>query len=105
MAEVKAGVTLPVEEVGYDYTVSFTVKGETEAKGTELFRSKNAVFYLSDPRNGKLGFSRDGYLNTFNYRIPVGEEVTITIQGNNKMTRLLIMVIRKRNLVLKPFML
>ena len=90
MAEVKAGVTLPVEEVGYDYTVSFTVKGETEAKGTELFRSKNAVFYLSDPRNGKLGFSRDGYLNTFNYRIPVGEEVTITIQGNNKMTRLLI---------------
>lgn len=89
LAEVKPNAKLPVSEVGYDYTVTFTVKGAAEAKGTELFRSDNAVFYLSDPRSGKLGFARDGYLNTFNYRIPEGKEVTLTIQGNNKMTRLL----------------
>ena len=89
LAEVKPNAKLPVSEVGYDYTVTFTVKGAAEEKGTELFRSDNAVFYLSDPRSGKLGFARDGYLNTFNYRIPEGKEVTLTIQGNNKMTRLL----------------
>lgn len=88
--EVKAGDSLNIEEVGYDYTVSFTLNAVAEEKGTELFRSKNAVFYLSDPRDGKLGFARDGYLNTFNYRVPAGQEVMITIQGNNRMTRLLV---------------
>lgn len=90
LAEVKPGSVLDVEEVGYDYTVSFTIEGAAEEKGTPLFSSKNAVFYLADPRTGKLGFARDGYLNTFNYTIPEGQKVTITIQGNNRMTRLLV---------------
>lgn len=90
LAEVKPNTKLPVEEVGYGYSVTFTVKGAAEEKGTELFRSGNAVFYLSDPRTGKLGFARDGYLNTFNYRVPVGEEVTLTIEGNNVMTHLFV---------------
>ena len=54
-----------------------------------LFSSDTATFYLADPEQGKLGFMRDGYLNTFNYRIPEGRTVTLTIQGNNRMTRLL----------------
>lgn len=90
VAEVRPGMRLDVEEVGYDYTVTFTVKGVAETKGTPLFTSANATFYLSDPRDGKLGFSRDGYLNTFNYRIPTDKTVEITIQGNNRMTRLLV---------------
>lgn len=90
VAEVKPGSVQELEEVGYDYTVSFTIDGVAEEKGTELFRSKNAVFYLADPLEGNLGFSRDGYLNTFNYRVPEGKKVTITIQGNNRMTRLLV---------------
>lgn len=90
LAEVKPNTKLPVEEVGYGYSVTFTVKGAAEEKGTELFRSGNAVFYLSDPRTGKLGFARDGYLNTFNYRVPVGEEVTLTIEGNNIVTHLFV---------------
>ena len=88
IASVKAGDTLPYEEIGYDYTVAFKVAGAQEAKGTKLFSSKHTTFYLSDPREGKLGFERDGYLNTFNYRVPKGETVQIAIQGNNKMTRL-----------------
>ena len=88
VAQVKPGMTLALEEVGYDYTVTFTVEGENENKGTELFRSANAVFYLSDPVEGKLGYYRDGFLNRFNYRINKGEKAVITIQGNNKMTRL-----------------
>lgn len=89
-ATVNAGETLNAEEIGYNYAVTFTVDGKQEANGTELFRSTNAVVYLADPEQGKLGFERDGYRNLFNYRIPAGEKHTITIEGTNKMTRLLV---------------
>lgn len=89
-ATVNAGETLNAEEIGYNYAVTFTVDGKQEANGTELFRSANAVVYLADPEQGKLGFERDGYRNLFNYRIPDGEKHTITIEGTNKMTRLLV---------------
>ena len=88
--KVDAGQTLPYEEIGYDYTVTFKVTGAKEEKGTKLFSSAHTNFYIADPKDGKLGFERDGYLNTFNYRVPVGQTVEITIQGNNKMTRLLV---------------
>lgn len=89
-ATVNAGETLNAEEIGYNYAVTFTVDGKQEANGTELFRSADAVVYLADPDQGKLGFERDGYRNLFNYRIPAGEKHTITIEGTNKMTRLLV---------------
>lgn len=89
-ATVDAGETLNAEEIGYNYAVTFTIDGKQEANGTELFRSANAVVYLADPDQGKLGFERDGYRNLFNYRIPAGEKHTITIEGTNKMTRLLV---------------
>lgn len=89
-ATVNAGETLNAEEIGYNYAVTFTIDGKQEANGTELFRSANAVVYLADPDQGKLGFERDGYRNLFNYRIPAGEKHTITIEGTNKVTRLLV---------------
>ncbi len=81
---------LPLREIGYNYLVSFDVEGADEVKGTELFRSPDAVFYLSDPIKGLLGFARDGYLNTFNYRVLPGEKVNIGISGDNRVTRLLV---------------
>lgn len=87
---IAAGQKLDVEEIGYNYAVSFTIDGKQEAKGTELFRSSTAVVYLADPDQGKLGFEREGYRNLFNYRIPVGEKHTITIEGTNKLTRLIV---------------
>lgn len=86
--EVKAGTELPIAEIGYGYTISFTLEGAAEQKGTELFRSPNAVVYLADPQSGQLAFERDGYLNKFNYRVPQGQSVQIKIQGDNKATRL-----------------
>lgn len=85
---VAPGSTTPYREIGYNYLVSFDVEGADEAKGTELFRSPDAVFYLSDPIRGMLGFARDGYLNTFNYRIHKGDKVTIGVSGDNRSTRL-----------------
>lgn len=90
LSEVNPGTKLPVEEIGYNYAVTFTVEGETEDKGNILFSSENATFYLSDPKEGKLGFARDGYLNTFNYRIEKGAPRTLCIEGDNHSTRLLV---------------
>lgn len=88
--DVKSGTQTGLTEIGYDYSVSFDVKGKDEKKGTVFFSSPTAEFYLADPIKGLLGFSRDGYLNTFNYRVKNGENVNITIQGNNKVTQLYI---------------
>lgn len=89
-ASVAPGSTTPHQEIGYDYLVTFDIEGADETPGTVLFRSQDAVFYLSDPVRGMLGFARDGYLNTFGKRIRKGERMTIGIGGDNKSTRLLI---------------
>ena len=84
---VYPGMQTPYREVGYDYTVSFHIEGTDETKGTELFRSRDAVFYLADPVSGMLGYARDGYLYTFGYRVKPGK-ANITIEGDSQTTRL-----------------
>lgn len=84
------GDTLEVEEIGYDYAVTFTIEGADEKEGAALLSSRNATFYLSSPGSGKVGFAREGYLNTFNYRIKKGQKETLTIEGDNHSTRLLV---------------
>ena len=85
---VAPGSTSDYPEIGYNYTVSFDITGAEENEGTELFRSPNAVFYLSDPIRGMMGFARDGYLNTFPYKVNPGEKAPIQIEGNNRSTTL-----------------
>lgn len=87
---VTPGSKTPHTEVGYGYQVSFDITGADEVPGSELFRSPNAVFYLADPVSGLMGFARDGYLNTFNYRLFPGEKAHITIQGDARSTSLLV---------------
>ena len=90
MDEVAPGTAMPYPEIGYGYTVSFTIEGCTETPGTELFRSEDAVFYLSDPVSGMMGFARDGYLNTFRYRILDGDSLHVTVQGDGNSTTLIV---------------
>ena len=85
---VAPGSTTDYPEIGYNYTVSFDITGAKESEGTELFRSPNAVFSLSDPIRGMMGFARDGYLNTFPYKVNPGEKATIQIEGDNCSTTL-----------------
>ena len=89
-AVVDAGSRLPYREIGYNYRVTFEIEGVAEMKGTELFRSPDAVFYLSDPIRGMLGYARDGYLNTFSYPVRKGEKMTIGIVGNSHAVKLYI---------------
>lgn len=84
------GSKMPYREIGYNYKVSFDIEGANEKKGTELFRSPDAVFYLSDPIQGKLGFAREGYLNTFKQNVQKGDRMNISIEGDNRSTRLYI---------------
>lgn len=85
---LKPGTETGLKEIGYQYTVSFNITSVPEERGTELFCSPDAVFYLSDPVSGKLGFARDGYLNTFNYQFYPDEMASIAISGDEKSTRL-----------------
>lgn len=88
--EVRPGATLPIPEIGYNYSVSFDLEAQSEALGTELFRSADAVFYLSDPVSGLFGFARDGYLNTFGFSPYPGEKVSVRIEGDPLSTSLFI---------------
>jgi len=76
------------KEVGYGYRVEFTIDGAEETKGTVLFSSDNATFYLADPEQGRLGFAHEGYLNRFSYKIEKGKKVNIAVTGDNKKTSL-----------------
>lgn len=82
------GERLPYGHIGYGYTVRFRIEAAEETPGTELFRSQDAVFYLSDPIRGMFGFARDGYLNTFRYRPRPGEQADIEIRGDAVSTSL-----------------
>lgn len=86
--EVTPGSTLPHAEIGYGYTVEFDLEGEDEAPGTELFRSPDAVFYLSDPVGGMMGFARDGYLCRFRYAARRGEKAHVKVTGDSRQTTL-----------------
>ncbi|MCM1483070.1 MAG: family 20 glycosylhydrolase [Muribaculaceae bacterium] len=86
--ELKAGSRQPIKEIGYDYTVEFDIDAVPEAKGTQLLSSPDAVVYLSDPVKGLLGFARDGYLYTFNFKPYPGEKAHLRISGNNAGTTL-----------------
>ena len=79
-----------IREIGFEYTVSFDIEYSNEANGTVLFKSRDAEFYIADPVQGKIGFSRDGYLNTFNYRFYPGEKAHIAISGNKDVTKLFV---------------
>ena len=84
--ELKIGLN----DVGYNYAISFDIECQPEEKGTVLTESSYATFFLSDPTEGRLAFQRDGYLNRFNYRLPQSGKVSIRIEGTNSETRLFV---------------
>ena len=92
LAKMESGkpLGLYLDDVGFDYAVSFDIDCQPEEKGTILTQSDYGTFYLSDQKEGKLAFARDGYLNVFNYRLPQSGKVSIRIEGTNKETRLFV---------------
>ena len=85
---VPVGATLPIPEIGYNYTVEFDIEGAAEEKGTKLFESPNATFWLSDPVTGRFAYSRDDDMFTYRQNILPGEKLKVKITGDNKGTKL-----------------
>ncbi len=90
VAEVKPGDKLPMENIGWNYEVSFDIEAQPEARGTVLFTDGATTFYLADPVSGLVGYSRDGYLHHFNYQFYPGEKAHVTLRGDKEQTTLLI---------------
>ena len=75
-------------QIGYDYQVDFDITWAAEPKGTILTENPYSCVWLSDPIGGWLGYSRDGYLFTFNYKGSTGKKEHISIKGTNRATSL-----------------
>ncbi|MDR2982936.1 MAG: family 20 glycosylhydrolase [Puniceicoccales bacterium] len=87
-AQLLTGEKTGLTEIGYGYRVEFNLRAGKNQKGATLFESPNAIVYMSDPKNGKLGFSRDGYLFTFDYTVPENQDVVLAIEGTSRSTKL-----------------
>ena len=79
-----------IAQIGYDYQVDFDITWGQEKTGAALTMGPRSKFYLSDPIGGWLGFSRDDYLFTFQYKGVKGRTEHITIKGTNRSTSLLV---------------
>lgn len=99
-----AGQKMPMSDIGYNYRVEFDLTAGKNDKGTKLFESDNSVFYLADPKEGKLGYSRDGYDYRFNYSVPQGKKVNLAIEGTQKSTKLFVdgQLVESLDVVLHP---
>lgn len=84
---VAPGTTLPLTEIGYDYAVEFDIDGAEETKGTVLFESPDAVFWLSNPVTGTLGYSRDDKLYYLRHDVRAGEKSHVRIEGDKDALR------------------
>jgi hexosaminidase len=92
ISEPKQGKLLrqSLTDIGYNYRVTFDITAGNNQKGTVLFSSDYSVFYVTDPEEGKIGFSRDGYTYRFNYVLQPGKKVKMSIEGTNTATKLFV---------------
>lgn len=84
LADVAPGSKLPIDEIGYDYTIEFDLEGAPEEKGTALFSTPEATFWISDPISGVMGYSREGKLMQLRHDVRPGEKNHYRITGDNK---------------------
>lgn len=76
-------------EIGYNYTVSFDIVASEINKGDVLFVGPNSKVYLAS-ESGHLAFEREGLVNEFDYIVPNGQRVNITVKGTNRETVLIV---------------
>lgn len=80
-------IELPLEEIGYPYSVSFTLKPEKGNKGDAvLFKSANAQVFMQQNDGLKMGFSRENYTDVFEFIFAEGKSYKVMLTGNEKGT-------------------
>ncbi|MEG2755524.1 MAG: glycoside hydrolase family 20 protein, partial [Mucinivorans sp.] len=90
IAKPQQGQENQISDIGYNYRVEFELTALAADKGAVLFESPSSKFYLAEPAEGKVGYSRDGYDYRFNYTVPLNHKVALAIEGTNKETKLFV---------------
>ncbi|EOU1504346.1 discoidin domain-containing protein [Clostridium perfringens] len=83
-------IDTPIDNKGLDYTVSMWVKKDANGDYSEqiLSESNTGVLKACQKETGNVGFSREGYDYSFNYKLPEGEWVELTFIGELNKTSL-----------------
>ena len=89
----KESIETPLQEVGYPYTVSFSICPDAEGQSISgvLFQGPHSTVYTNWENTGRIAFTRDGYAFSFgSFVLPKGEWTDIMIKGDWKGTSLYI---------------
>jgi len=87
----KTSIGTCLQEVGYPYTVSFSICPEDtkSCNSGVLFQGPHSTIYTNWENTGRIAFTRDGYAFSFgSYILPEGEWTDICIKGDWKGTSL-----------------
>jgi hexosaminidase len=86
----KDSITTALKEVGYPYTVSFSICPDEKPNISGiLFKGPHSTVYTNWENTGRIAFTRDGYEFAFgSFVLPTGEWTDITIKGDWKGTSL-----------------
>ena len=87
----KTSIETCLQEVGYPYTVSFSICPEDtkSCNSGVLFQGPHSTVYSNWENTGRIAFTRDGYAFSFgSYILPEGEWTDICIKGDWKGTSL-----------------
>lgn len=83
--------TTPVSTLGNGNQLSFDITLNSPAKPGDILFEADAPYYTHDIRvmnDGKLGFTRELYDYSFDYSLPVGKKVNITIAVSQQKAQL-----------------
>ena len=89
----KESIETPLQEVGYPYTVSFSICPDADDQSVSgvLFQGPHSTVYTNWENTGRIAFTRDGYAFSFgSFVLPKGEWTDIMIKGDWKGTSLYI---------------
>lgn len=75
-------MTLPMNSIGYPYSVFMTLTLDELNENATLFNGKDGTFYVN--KLGKLSYARDQYEFTFNYKPKTGKDISLALVCDNK---------------------
>ncbi len=82
-------MTTPLQTLSYPYTISFDVQaGEGNTEDSLLFSGYDGQLLAKGIGNNNMSLNRMFYHQSFDYELPVGKRVNITIVGTARNTKL-----------------
>jgi hexosaminidase len=77
-------IKTPLEALGFGWTMSMWINPDADnPDDAVLMESAVGQLKLKQGKSGKLGFSKENYNSTFNYKVPVGKWTHLLLTGDN----------------------